>query len=455
MLKSSMVGCMEKSKGIRSLTEGSVAKALLAFTVPLVLSGLLQQLFSWVDAFIVGNVNGETALGGIGATTSIYNLFVTVITGFTAGLSVLTAQQFGRNEHKRITATLSTYTAILGVIFLLISISGIAFAHEILTIMDTPSSIFPSAEEYLSVLLAGIPFLAVYNTYSAVLRGIGNSKAPFLAIIVSSLANIALDLVFVAGLGYGPAGAAAATVIAQAAMTVFIVAYAIRRYPELRFRLCRSSFDRKAMREGAVFSLPPAIQSGASSIGSVILQQFMNGFGAQTVSAITTAYRVDTVILLPITNLGSGIATVVAQNIGAGKADRAKKAIRAGSAIMAAVSLVLTLLVFLCGEHLIAMFGLSPETTAIGRVFFHRIAVFYIVFGLSMAIRGFIEGIGDMLFSGIAGILSLVVRIVCSYALRDVFGTLVIAYAEAIAWIFMLLLYVVRYARKSREISIL
>ena len=116
---------------------------------------------------------------------------------------------------------------------------------------------------------------------------------------------------------------------------------------------------------------------------------------------------------------------------------------------------VLTLLVFLCGEHLIAMFGLSPETTAIGRAFFHRIAVFYIVFGLSMAIRGFIEGIGDMLFSGVAGILSLVVRIVCSYALRDVFGTLVIAYAEAIAWIFMLLLYVVRYARKSREISIL
>ena len=455
MLKSSLVGCMEKSKGIRSLTEGSVAKALLAFTVPLVLSGLLQQLFSWVDAFIVGNVNGETALGGIGATTSIYNLFVTVITGFTAGLSVLTAQQFGRNEHKRITATLSTYTAILGVIFLLISISGIAFAHEILTVMDTPSSIFPSAEEYLSVLLAGIPFLAVYNTYSAVLRGIGNSRAPFLAIIVSSLANVALDLVFVAGLGYGPAGAAAATVIAQAAMTVFIVAYAIRRYPELRFRLCRASFDRKAMREGAVFSLPPAIQSGASSIGSVILQQFMNGFGAQTVSAITTAYRVDTVILLPITNLGSGIATVVAQNIGAGKADRAKTAIRAGSAIMAAVSLVLTLLVFLCGEHLIAMFGLSLETTAIGRAFFHRIAVFYIVFGLSMAIRGFIEGIGDMLFSGVAGILSLIVRIVCSYALRDVFGTLVIAYAEAIAWIFMLLLYVVRYARKSREISIL
>ena len=437
------------------LTEGSVAKALIGFTLPLVLSGLFQQLFNWVDAFIVGNVNGEAALAGIGATTSIYNLFVTVLTGFTAGVSVLTAQQYGRGEKDRIRSTLSSYSLLLGIVFLAIALVGIAFTDRILTIMDTPARILPSASGYLGIVLAGVPFLAVYNVFSAVLRGIGNSRAPFMAILVSSVSNVILDLVFVAGLGYGPAGAAAATVIAQAAMTVFIVAYAIRRYPELRFRLCRASFDRKAMREGAVFSLPPAIQSGASSIGSVILQQFMNGFGAQTVSAITTAYRVDTVILLPITNLGSGIATVVAQNIGAGKADRAKKAIRAGSAIMAAVSLVLTLLVFLCGEHLIAMFGLSPETTAIGRAFFHRIAVFYIVFGLSMAIRGFIEGIGDMLFSGVAGILSLVVRIVCSYALRDVFGTLVIAYAEAIAWIFMLLLYVVRYARKSREISIL
>ena len=444
---------MREGRSIGSLTEGSVAKALFAFTVPLVLSGLMQQLFSWVDAFIVGNVNGETALGGIGATTSIYNFFVTVITGFTAGLSVLTAQQYGRGESKSIRSTLSSYTMLLGLVFTLIAAAGIIFAEEILSFMDTPSSIFQSAYEYLSVLLAGIPFLAVYNTYSAILRGIGNSRAPFLAIIVSSLANVFLDLLFVVSLGYGAAGAAAATVIAQAAMTVFIVIYAVRKYPELRFSL-RKDISAKAIKEGALFGFPPAIQSGAVSIGSLILQQFMNGFGAQTVSAITTAYRIDTVILLPITNLGSGIATVVAQNIGAGKGDRAKRAIKAGSVIMAITSLILTLVVFLFGGSLIAMFGLSAETTEIGSTFFHAIAAFYIVFGLSMAIRGFIEGLGDMPFSGIIGILTLVVRIICSYALEDVFGTLVIAYAEAIAWIFQLLLYLVRCRMKMRKLSV-
>ena len=435
------------------LTEGSVAKALIGFTLPLVLSGLFQQLFNWVDAFIVGNVNGEAALAGIGATTSIYNLFVTVLTGFTAGVSVLTAQQYGRGEKDRIRSTLSSYSLLLGIVFLIIALAGIAFTDRILAIMDTPDRILPSASGYLGIVLAGVPFLAVYNVFSAVLRGIGNSRAPFMAILVSSVSNVILDLVFVAGMGWGTTGAAAATVIAQAAMTLFIVFYAWIRYPELRFMVSLSSIHGRSVHEGLSFGMPTAIQSGATSIGSVILQQFMNGFGAATVAAITTAYRIDTVILLPIINLGSGIATVVAQNIGAGKNDRARSAIHAGLKMMTAVSLILTMLVFIAGEPLISLFGLTAETTAIGGAFFNRIAAFYIVFGLSTAIRGYIEGIGDMLFSGLLGVVSLIVRIACSYIFRDVFGNMVIAYAEIFAWIFMLIVYILRYLQKTRRLG--
>lgn len=430
------------------LTEGNVARALVAFTLPLVLSGLFQQLFNWVDAFIVGNINGETALAGIGATTSIYNLFVTVLTGFTAGLSVLSAQMFGRKEYRRIASLLSSYSILLGLVFSAIAALGIIFTEEILSIMDTPSDIFPSSSGYLGIVLAGVPFLAVYNVFSAILRGIGNSRAPFIAILVSSVSNVVLDLVFVAGMGYGSAGAAAATVIAQAAMTVFIAVYSFWKYPELRFRISVSVIKPAVIADGLSFGLPPAIQSGATSIGSVILQQFMNGFGSVTVAAITTAYRIDTVILLPIINLGSGIATVVAQNTGAGKASRAREAVRSGILMMTAVSFVLTAIVFAAGEPLIALFGLSQETTAIGGAFFNRIAAFYIVFGLSTAIRGYLEGIGDMLFSGILGISSLAVRIACSYIFRGVFGNMVIAYAEIFAWLFMLAVYTLRYMRK-------
>ena len=390
------------------MTEGNVIRALAAFTVPLILSGLFQQLFNWVDAFIVGNIEGETALAGIGATTSVYNLFVTVITGFALGLSVLTAQRYGMGEKGKIRELLSSYTVLFALLFTVISAAGAVFTEELLVVLDTPETIFFSAQSYLKILFAGIPFIAVYNTYSAVLRGIGNSSAPFFSILVCSAVNVVLDLLFVAGMGYGAAGAAAATAISQAAMAVYVIVYTVRKYPFLRFSFSGNLPDKTVWKSGAAYGLPSAVQSGVSSAGNIYLQQFMNGFGEQTVAAITTAYRVDTVIFLPIINFGSGIATVVAQNIGAGKPERAKQV-------------------------------------------FHAISRFYMIYGISMAVRGCLEGRGDMLFSGIAGILSLGVRILCSYAFKPVFGNMVVAYAEAFSWIFLLAVLLLRYVVKTRQ----
>ncbi len=390
------------------MTEGNVIRALAAFTVPLILSGLFQQLFNWVDAFIVGNIEGETALAGIGATTSVYNLFVTVITGFALGLSVLTAQRYGMGEKGKIRELLSSYTVLFALLFTVISAAGAVFTEELLVVLDTPETIFFSAQSYLKILFAGIPFIAVYNTYSAVLRGIGNSSAPFFSILVCSAVNVVLDLLFVAGMGYGAAGAAAATAISQAAMAVYVIVYTVRKYPFLRFSFSGNLPDKTVWKSGAAYGLPSAVQSGVSSAGNIYLQQFMNGFGEHTVAAITTAYRVDTVIFLPIINFGSGIATVVAQNIGAGKPERAKQVFRA-------------------------------------------ISRFYMIYGISMAVRGCLEGRGDMLFSGIAGILSLGVRILCSYAFKPVFGNMVVAYAEAFSWIFLLAVLLLRYVVKTRQ----
>ncbi len=268
--------------------------------------------------------------------------------------------------------------------------------------------------------------------------------------LVSSAANVVLDILFVAGLGCGAAGAAIATVMAQAAMTVYLIAYTVVKYPALRFHPLRRIKEGGSAARGARFGLPPAIQSGVSSAGNIFLQRFMNSFGEQTVAAITTAYRVDTVIFLPILNFGSGIATIVAQNIGAGDRERAQQVLRTGTAVMAVISLALTGLVLLLGEHLIAIFGLTPDSVEIGRSFFHSIAWFYLIYGISMAIRGYLEGTGDMLFSGAAGVLSLLVRIACSYAFRPVFQNMVVAYAEAFSWIFLILVFLGRYLWKKR-----
>ena len=427
-----------------------IVTELVSFTLPLILSGLFQQLFNWVDAFIVGNINGEAALAAIGATNSIYSLFVSLITGFTSGLSVLCAQMHGRGEKERIKETLSSNVLVLTLVFLFISLAGIVFTDSLLALMATPENISSQAESYLSIMMAGIPFLVVYNVYSAVLRGEGNSRAPFTAVLVSSLSNVALDLLFVAGLGMSCAGAAAATVIAQAAMTVYLVIYTVVRYPHLRFRFFSRPADAHILKKSAVFGFPPSVQSGITSAGNVVLQSFMNGFGEKTVAAITTAYRVDTVILLPIINLGSGISTLVAQREGSGDRESALKVLHAGLVLMVCVSAALTLLVFTCGSSLIAMFGLSGDTVLIGRSFFRGLSTFYVVFGLSMALRGFIEGRGDMLASGLLGISSLVVRIIMSYIMKPFFGNMTIAYAEAVAWIYQLIVYFLRFRKAAK-----
>lgn len=437
------------------MNEGKTSKQILRkltfFSVPLILSGLLQQLFNWVDALIVGNIAGETALAGIGATTSLYNLFVTVIVGFTSGLSVLFAQRFGEGKHEENTKLLASYTVILAVFFTAVCVAGIIFTGQILELMDTPKQLYGPARDYLTVIFAGIPFLAVYNTYSAALRGMGNSKVPFVAVLISSVTNAVLDYVFVYFCGFEVQGAAAATVISQVAMTVYIAAYTAVKYPQMRFSPFRLKGCRDVAKTGSKYGMPPAVQSSVSSAGNILLQRFMNGFGEQTVAAVTTAYRVDTVLLLPIINFSTAISTMVAQETGAGNREDAKRILRTGTLLMIVMSLVLTAVIVAAGRPLLAMFGLTAGAVDTGESFFRTIAVFYVIYGAGMSIKGYLEGTADLLFSGATGVCALVVRIICSYMLVGIWGNMVIAYAEAFSWVFLAVVYALRYRNRSRK----
>lgn len=433
----------------RDISTIKILKRLTAFSLPLILSGLLQQLFNWVDALIVGNVVGEAALAGIGAISVIYNLLVMVIVGFTSGLTVLFARQYGSGKTSENAKLLANHSVLLTVIFAVVSVLGAAFVQPVLELMDTPAAVMDYAKTYLLIILIGIPFLALYNVYSAALRGIGNSTTSFIAVVISSIVNAGLDYVFVAVFRFGVAGAAVATVISQAAMTVYVVAYSVKNYPEL----CRPTFKLiqargAALSDGIKFGMPPAVQSSISSAGDLVLQRFMNGFGEQTVAAITTAYRIDTVLCLPISNFSTAISTLVAQETGAGHKQQAKIIFKLGSIMMAVISLALMGVVLAVGKPLLAMFGLTSEAVAIGNDFFRALAAFYIVHGMGMSVKAYLEGVADMVFSGAVGICSLVVRIICSYLFVGVWGTMVIAYAEAISWVFALLIFAIRYLRK-------
>ena len=189
------------------------AITLIKFCIPLILSGILQQLYNWADAFIVGNVAGENALAAIGSTTTVINLF-------------------------------------LGCIFLLVPAAGIPGAYPLLRIMNTTPETIHMAKNYLQIILIGLPFLAVYNVYTSALRGIGNSRAPFGSVLCSSVVNVVLDLIFVGMMHWGAAGAAAATVISQMVMTVFIILYSVKNYPCLCFSIKKWTMDHAVLKEG-------------------------------------------------------------------------------------------------------------------------------------------------------------------------------------------------------------
>lgn len=429
------------------------AVTLIKFGLPLIFSGILQQLYSWADAFIVGHVEGETPLAAIGATAAITDSFLLYITGFTLGLSILAAQMYGKKQSDDIRCLLSSFTIILGSIFTLMAVLGFALAGSILDLVNTPADMYSFSRDYLRIILIGIPFLAVYNTYSSVLRATGDSRAPFYSVLISSAANVFLDILFVAVLRYGVAGAAAATVISQISMTVFIIFYSMKHYPQLRFSARNKIVHWDIVRRGNRFGFPPAIQSGITSFGNIVLQNFMNGFGTHTVAAITTAYRVDSIMLLPIVNLGAAISTMVAQSKGAGKKNEIKAYMGVGIVMMAAISVFLSIIITFFGGRLVAMFGIDQEAIGISFSFFRSIAVFYIFYGIATAFRGTVEGTGDVMYSSIIGITALCIRILLSYALADTLANMAIPYAEGLSWIWMLVMFVPRIAWKRRELG--
>jgi len=418
----------------QDMTEGAISRTLIAFAVPLMLSNLLQQLYNWADALIVGNFLGEEALAAVGATGAISGILITVLVGFAVGVSILTAQLYGSGEREGIGRILSLFILVLGSAGILIALLGLVVVDPLLQLLQTPLDVLTVASLYLKIILVGIPFLAVYNVYSAVLRGIGDSRTPMLAILISSITNVFLVYLFIAIFGFGVEGAAYATVIAQMLMTVFIVFYTRYKHTSIRLGFGRATFDKQTLQNSMQLSLPTAAQAALRSMGNMMLQTVMNSFGSQTVAAITTAYRIDSIGLLPVGGLGAAMATFAAQNKGAAKEARAAEGLMVCLKLACGVAFAITLVVTFAGNALLSLFGMAPDTVAIGQGVLIRLAVFYPLFGIVSALNGYLQGMGDVRFVAYSTIGALATRIGFSYLFAPLFGSMVIAYAEAFSW---------------------
>ena len=426
------------------MTEGNITRALWRFTLPMVAGGILQQLYSLTDAFILGNFIGDTAVASVSAASAVLNICFFAIVGLMTGFSIQLSHMFGAKEYDRIKKLITTALTFMGIGAVFASALIMVIKYNIFALMGTPAEIIPGASSYLNFAAPGILFSGMYNLYGGMLRAIGDSKRPLYALIISTVINVALDLFFVAELKMGVGGAALATVIAQSISAIYLIRFANKNdFFRLSFR--KSLYDMGIFKETVTLSIPKMLQTCLNSVGQMILQSINNYFGVIAVAAISTAYRIDSLTITPIMYLGSAISIFTGQNLGAKKPERARKGLATGAVMAGVFSLAVTLVFVFLGGWLLSLFGLSQESIDIGWRFFKLCAIFYPCFAVYNAFIGYLQGAKDVKFVSFISIFSLFIRIAGSFILRDIIGVDVIAVAECISWVLALIIVIWRY----------
>lgn len=421
---------------MKDLTTGGEGRLIWNFTVPMLIGNVFQQSYNVVDSVIVGRAIGKSALAAVGASFPILFLLVSLIMGVTLGFSILISQFYGAKDMARVRRTIDTACLFLFFSSLLTTALGLAFSGRILGLLNTPAEIFPQALTFLRITFAGLVFLFSYTTLSSILRGLGDSRTPLYFLVLSSILNIALVLLFVTVLRWGIAGSAWATVLAQAFSFLLAVRYLNKTHPVLKFRLKGLEFDRAIFKQSLAIGLPSGVQQMLVAGGMMALTRLVNGFGTDAVAAFTAAGRVDTFAVMPAMSLSIAISTFVGQNIGAGKLERVKRGLKMSLYISGATSLLTTLLIVVFGWHLISMFNSDPAVVSIGSRYLLIVGGFYIVFSSMFVINGALRGAGDTFFPMLVTVLALWgIRVPVSTYLSGRLGTDGIWWGVPAAWI--------------------
>lgn len=421
----------------KDMTQGSEARLILSFTLPLLLGNLLQQLYNIADTIIVGKVLGDDALAAVGATGSVTFLFSAVCLGISIGTGIVVSQFFGAGFLQRMRAAIWN-SAIVTVLFgIAISAAGVFLTVPVLRLLNLPEHLLPTAASYMRIACGGTLAVAAYNWINAVMRALGDSKTPLLFLGIASALNIALDLLFVMVLRAGAAGAAAATVLSQLLSAAGCIVYAFLRMPELRLHREDRRFDRKMMVLCVRTGLPIAAQSSLITVSMVALQRITNGFGDTVMTAYTASMRVEQFIQQPFASLGAALATFTGQNIGAGKTERAQRGLRAGLKMSTLIAVAMAVLFWCVGDLVIRCFISGSESIALGYYALRLTSLFYIFLGFIYVVRGFLNGAGDTAYAMMNGTAEVICRVGGALVMTELLGIdcKAIWYTTGLTWL--------------------
>lgn len=438
--------------GRSDLRQGSPAKSLLVFALPLILGNLFQQFYNMADTMIVGNFVGEDALAAVGASYALTNVFIMIAIGGGNGASVLTSQYLGAGRHRKMKTSIATSLITFLIISVLLGLFGLYYSGSILVALQTPENVLDQARLYLSIYFAGLPFLFMYNVLAAVFNAMGDSRTPLWLLIFSSLLNVVLDIVSVTVLGRGVDGVAAATVISQgvsACISFGILMHRLKAFPDegeagsiadsRKDGTKRPAvlYDRRMLATGTKIALPTILQQSIVSIGMLLVQSVVNGFGSAALAGYSAATRIESICVVPMIATGNAVATFTAQNIGAEKMERVQQGYRASYGIVAGFAVTIAVVLGLFNQEIISGFlGGSPSADAFaaGTGYLSYIAWFFVFLGAKACVDGVLRGAGDMLVFTVANLVNLGIRVSAAFYFAPLWGLKAVWCVVPLGW---------------------
>lgn len=406
-----------KAKDI-DLTQGSIGKGLLLFSVPMFIGNLFQQLYTIVDSLVVGNFLGKIAVASIGNSFPAIFIMNSLNIGLSIGASIVVSQYYGAKDKKKLRESIGSIYILVFLFTLALTILGLSITDLLLRSMNTPQDIYYSSKLYMQILIGGSIFVAGYNTATGIMRAVGDTRSPLLFLIISSIINAVLDLIFVLVFKWGLAGVAFATIFSQAISLILCLVYMYRKYPELS--LCKENLiyskdmGIKVMKVG----LPAGVQQGITALSVFVIQRIVNSFGSSVVAGFNLAIRVDSIGIMLYSTVNMATSTFTGQNVGAGDYERIKKGVKITTITISTVALAMSIAMTLFGGFLISLFNKDPEVIKAGARMLTVVARFYIFLALLQNFTGIVQGAGAataaMLINGFS---QCIVRAMVSYAL--------------------------------------
>ena len=439
----------EMSTYTRNMTEGSELKHILFFTLPLLAGNLFQQLYNIVDSAIVGKFLGADALGSVGSTGSATFLFYNLCYGLATGAGILIAQSFGAGRDEDVKKLIANSAYVMGAFGLLVSVISVVFAPNILRILNTRESFFDTALGYMRISCAGTIAVSAYNWINAVMRSLGDSKTPLFFLIVASLLNAGLDLLFVVGFNMGVNGAAWATITAQGISAAGSIIFAFCKNPCFKLKRKHLAPNRNMLIKCVKTGAPISFQNALISLSMAYLQRTANRFEDNVVSAYTATMRIEQLIQQPFSSLNVAVSTFAGQNIGSEKPERAVKGYHQSLKAVGIFSTVMLGVFFLFSENIMGIFlkQQDMEVIAIGAAALKLSACFYFPLGVIHTTRGLLNGAGDVGYAMINGVAEIVGRVGFAIILVHIpiVGHWAVWGTSALTWLLTAIMSVVRY----------